>query len=373
MVLVAVICLVTLLYTTRIVNLSNLERLNAMCASKLNINVWLEKISNKQDLTNMKLYEGEDPRQSLEFLRNYKLLQEKRNLYPFSVQRLKPKELPVSESLTGIQSRPSKSSEPDEMPNQESKGLIENKEELLDNFSVEIAVEKLENDEEKRTVISQDTSVHSDLPMSEKNLQNTPLNYRKYGEEWLMTKDELKLLRNWCVERDYRINWKRILEPCKDNTVWSPYKPHWKPSEVATAAYSYIFDTNIRPSGQYSTFFIQSVAQDGTKKTVGGDSWRVHIRGRANVPVTVMDHGNGAYEVFFLITEPGKYEAEIFLDYTLCDGMKDPPVDWFIKGKLTLACFNKSNIKMILSCCSYFCKIFFDTFLAVCLYDVRLH
>ncbi|KAJ7374433.1 hypothetical protein OS493_007539 [Desmophyllum pertusum] len=30
--------------------------------------------------------------------------------------------------------------------------------------------------------------------------------------------------------------------------------------------------------------------------------------------------------------EPGVYKLLIYLDYSLCDGFKDPPLDWFIKG-----------------------------------------
>jgi hypothetical protein len=30
--------------------------------------------------------------------------------------------------------------------------------------------------------------------------------------------------------------------------------------------------------------------------------------------------------------EAGLYQIEINLDYTLCDGFKDPPMDWYEKG-----------------------------------------
>ena len=30
--------------------------------------------------------------------------------------------------------------------------------------------------------------------------------------------------------------------------------------------------------------------------------------------------------------EPGNYQVMIFLDFSLCDGLKEPPADWFIKG-----------------------------------------
>lgn len=68
-------------------------------------------------------------------------------------------------------------------------------------------------------------------------------------------------------------------------------------------------------------------------KTFGGDAWRVYIRqGPSSLAPQVWDHGNGLYEVAFLAMEPGDYSAQITLDFTLCDGLRDPPADWFVKG-----------------------------------------
>ena len=86
--------------------------------------------------------------------------------------------------------------------------------------------------------------------------------------------------------------------------------------------------------GHFSRFFIQSVTSHGEPKTVGGDSWRVYIRqGPSSLAPVVFDLNNGVYEVLFLVLEPGSYTAQIWLDFTLCDGFRDPPVDWFVKGK----------------------------------------
>lgn len=82
--------------------------------------------------------------------------------------------------------------------------------------------------------------------------------------------------------------------------------------------------------GQFSRFWIQSVSIGGTLKSRGGDSWRVYIKqGPASLSPLVIDHQNGLYEVLVLATEPGYYKADIFLDFTLCDGFRDPPPDWF--------------------------------------------
>lgn len=90
-------------------------------------------------------------------------------------------------------------------------------------------------------------------------------------------------------------------------------------------------------SGEFSRFFIQSVTSDGNLKRTGGDSWRVYIRqGPASLAPMVTDNDDGTHEVMFLALEPGNYSAQVFLDYTLCDGFRDPPEDWFIKGNLVV-------------------------------------
>ena len=87
-------------------------------------------------------------------------------------------------------------------------------------------------------------------------------------------------------------------------------------------------------SGHFSRLWIQSVNHERQLKTSGGDSWRVYIKqGPASLAPAVIDHQNGLYEVLMLITEPGTYKTEIYLDFTLCDGYRDPPHNWFQIGE----------------------------------------
>ena len=80
-------------------------------------------------------------------------------------------------------------------------------------------------------------------------------------------------------------------------------------------------------------FITSSVTKEGIHKNFGGDAWRVYIReGPASLAPQVWDHDNGVYEVVFLVMEPDNYSAHVTLDFTLCDGLRDPPVDWIIKG-----------------------------------------
>ena len=83
------------------------------------------------------------------------------------------------------------------------------------------------------------------------------------------------------------------------------------------------------------------MATRGEAKTIGGDSWRVYIRkGPSSLAPIVFDLSNGLYEVLFLVLEPGSYTAQIWLDYTLCDGYRDPPENWFQEG--TYSWFSRS-------------------------------
>ena len=329
MITLAAICLLALMYTTKIIHISTLDRLHSLCTSKLKIKAWLEQISNKQDLTNIKLYgDGNDNRAYEVFKKFGSLTGKTTNNFKITLEKDAAKGYPLIESIHDQQRKYDKDSSLEPWT---SNKLDEFSEKISEYESVEDKDRRTNDRNEKREAEKPSRESMSEIPA---NLASTPLRFRKYGDSWLMTKEELLLLKNWCVERDYRVNWKRILDPCKDKTVWSKNKPYWIPSNVTTAWRSFIQDTDIRPTGQYSRIFIQSVSQDGTMRQTGGDSWRVHIRGAANVPATIVDHSNGVYEVSFLITEPGEYSAKIVLDYTLCDGMKDPPVDWFIKGNI---------------------------------------
>ena len=138
-------------------------------------------------------------------------------------------------------------------------------------------------------------------------------------------------METWCRVKRMRMDWKKVLRPCADHMAWG--EGNWGQQNKTDAAKSYLTLWDIRPAGQFSRFDIQSVTRDNINKKIGGDSWRVHIRGPSSMSPTVIDHNNGKYEVSFLVLEPGKYDVEVVLEYSLCDGYKDPPKDWFIEGQ----------------------------------------
>ena len=138
--------------------------------------------------------------------------------------------------------------------------------------------------------------------------------------------------RDWLRQRRARVDWQAIIKPCYDNMAWGQVKHGWEKSNRSNASTSDVIFLDIRPAGEFSKIFIQSKTSDNRTKMIGGDTWRIHVRGPSSVAVTVFDHNNGTYEALFLITEPGVYQLMIYLDYSLCDGFRDPPRDWFIKG-----------------------------------------
>lgn len=138
--------------------------------------------------------------------------------------------------------------------------------------------------------------------------------------------------RDWCRMRKARIDWKRIREPCEGNTIYEDNLPGWNIENRTNPTESFVKSMDIRPAGQFSKLQIQTQTSDGRPKSVGGDYWRVFISGPTGFAPTVIDLGNGLYEILFLVLAPGNYCVSAVLDHSLCDGMKDPPDYWFISG-----------------------------------------
>ena len=164
------------------------------------------------------------------------------------------------------------------------------------------------------------------------NSRNSVDENRRQTERSVISRRLQDFQHEWLRQRRARLDWKNIIKPCADNMAWGLVKDHWGKSNRSNATTSYIIFQDIRPAGEFSKILIQSKTSDNRTKLIGGDTWRVYLRGPTSIAATVFDHNNGTYEALFLITEPGVYQLMIYLDYSLCDGFKDPPRDWFIMG-----------------------------------------
>ena len=159
----------------------------------------------------------------------------------------------------------------------------------------------------------------------------------KVASEYNLYESRMRLAKfdtDWLDENEARFDWKRLIKSCENMTVWTATKEWWKKRNRTDPDKSFISLWEIRPAGEYSRFFIQSQNSHGVRKTIGGDAWRVHLCGYVCLNPLIRDFGNGTYEVKFLAMESGRYKAKIYLDYTLCDGIKDPPPYWFMQGML---------------------------------------
>ena len=137
---------------------------------------------------------------------------------------------------------------------------------------------------------------------------------------------------HWLRMHRARADWRAFLEPCSDQIAWGAKKLGWGKVNRSSARTSYISYIDIQPSGQFSRIFIQTRTASGRDKIIGGDFWRVLFTGPASVSATVFDHQNGTYEAIALLVDPGKYTIRAYLDYSLCDGLRDPPENWFRIG-----------------------------------------
>jgi len=99
----------------------------------------------------------------------------------------------------------------------------------------------------------------------------------------------------WLRQRRARVDWESMIKPCSDNMAWGLEKNHWGKLNRSSAMASEIVFWDIRPAGEFSKFFIQAKTFDNQTKLIGGDTWRVYVRGPSNVAATMFDHQNGIY------------------------------------------------------------------------------
>ena len=157
------------------------------------------------------------------------------------------------------------------------------------------------------------------------------VNSRKHEQKMRISQNIYEFQENWCRIHRARVDIDSILKPCFYNISWNGDSPNRQLQTDAAKSFISLFE--IRPAGQFSRFSIQTRTSNGELKLIGGDSWRVLLRGPATVSPTVFDHGNGTYEFLTLVMDPGVYKLDITLDYSLCDGYRDPPKNWFIVGE----------------------------------------
>ena len=130
-----------------------------------------------------------------------------------------------------------------------------------------------------------------------------------------------------------------LLRPCQKQLAWKDRlqnSSHLR-TKVDSSLVNLVIYRNTKNADQFSgRLQIQTFDRRGVKKSVGGDWWRVVIVGKSNLlrwSVRMVDLNNGSYtSVLFPIPLPGEYMLNLHLEHSLCEGILDPPKDWFRKG-----------------------------------------
>eukprot|EP00794_Sanderia_malayensis_P016170 gene16170-17793_t len=135
-------------------------------------------------------------------------------------------------------------------------------------------------------------------------------------------------------EEQQRFDWKNMIKPCLNSMKWRNKSSDHAERVNRTDAYrSALVHQDIKPVGFYSKVVLQSKTSDGRLKRYGGDSWQVYLNGTAAYSNGfVRDMMDGTYEFTFAVPKPGNYTLNLVLEYSLCDGFKDPPDGWFESG-----------------------------------------
>jgi len=137
--------------------------------------------------------------------------------------------------------------------------------------------------------------------------------------------------KDWCKIRRQKIEWREVLSPCMD--ILSNATLNGNARYATNPRKSVVSAAYVRPAGEHTKLRIQTYLDNGIQKHIGGDSIRVTFRGESTVAANVWDLGDGKYDVLVLLMNPGVYLVDIKLDYTMCAGLRDPPIEWFVNGE----------------------------------------
>eukprot|EP00794_Sanderia_malayensis_P020481 gene20481-22497_t len=159
-----------------------------------------------------------------------------------------------------------------------------------------------------------------------------PINIKVESEVKYHENLKAEFKKQWCRVLQARTDWKAILKPCRGQTSWKARNINRMDFLETDPKQSFVSFLDIKPAGEFSRIIIKTLTKDGAAKTVGGDSWRVKINGTSSLTANIFDHNNGTYEVLFLCEDEGEYNVYIYLDYSMCNGLMDPPENWFAKG-----------------------------------------
>ena len=127
--------------------------------------------------------------------------------------------------------------------------------------------------------------------------------------------------------RHFTLN--ELMKPCRNVMAWDKREMN---KELRTNALLTEITFKKRPPGMESEIRILTVDKLNRSKSIGGDFWLVNVRGPISFYVPIIDNADGSYVGKFDIMTYGEFEIIIVLEHSFCDGARDPPTWWFLKG-----------------------------------------
>ena len=135
------------------------------------------------------------------------------------------------------------------------------------------------------------------------------------------------------IDSCHHMSWIDRLEVCQHHLNWE--ERNLNKSKRTSVKHSLVKVFLADSAGMLNMLYIKTYTLDNKVKTRGGDYFRSFlIEGSKNfkVNINLFDLNNGEYSGVFQIPQPGNYELQITLEYSVCEGMTDPPSNWFTKG-----------------------------------------
>ena len=165
------------------------------------------------------------------------------------------------------------------------------------------------------------------------NRMFSTISYENYDTNKVLMSDHISKL---CQIEDYT----KLVTPCLGQMKWTDR------SNVKTRTSSVKYSTvkiTVRPYPYVSSVKIKTRDDLNRLKYSGGDYWDVKVingntrEKKLMVNIEMEDLNNGSYIGYFMLPKKKKedtYKVVCNLEYSQCNGIRDPPLDWFIKGKM---------------------------------------
>ena len=180
------------------------------------------------------------------------------------------------------------------------------------------------------------------LRLTAKYLQNEPnferLNFKSAPHNSIrelcmqnVTKDVNKTNMKYPMgEETYLKPWKQLLASCDEKMF---FQKHFNMSNITSTEES---EPELLRSVNKTSLHLKLYSKNKRKeyKTVGGDFWKVTVYNKyVSFVVDMIDNNDGSYEAVIKSDREGEYNIKLVLFFSDCEGLMDPPSNYFKIGK----------------------------------------